>query len=131
MVRAEALPGLAIVTSGAPLAYPAETLASGKMLELIERWRSEYDHVVIDTSPVCMFTDAVVLGARADAVLLVARAGSTTKRVLRHTRDVLQRANVNLAGVVLNGVDRQPHSRYYRKYGSGMQTIGDAARPCR
>jgi succinoglycan biosynthesis transport protein ExoP len=128
-VRAEAIPNLTMLPSGAPLAYPAETLASGKMLELLERWRSEYDHVVLDTPPVSMFTDAVVLGARADVVLLVARAGSTTKPMLRHTRDVLQRANVNLAGVVLNGVDRQPQSRHYRGYGAGTRTIKDAGRP--
>ena len=45
-VEAEAIPNLAMLPSGAPPAYPAEMLASAKMLDLIDRWRSEYDHVV-------------------------------------------------------------------------------------
>ena len=118
VARAETVPNLAVLPSGGPAGYPAEMLASKKMQDLIDRWRCEYDHVVIDTPPVSMFTDAVVLGSRADAVLLVARASATSKQALRHTRDVLQRANVNIAGVVLNGVDLHHQNDYYRSYGS-------------
>lgn len=125
-VRTEVLPNLAMLPSGLPPEYPAEMLASTKMRELLDSWRSVYDHVVIDTPPVSMFTDAVVLGSRADAVLVVVRASTTTKQVLRHTRDVLQRANVNLAGVVLNGVDLRHQNGYYRSYRSlaGTDTSG-------
>ena len=35
-----------------------------------------YDHIVLDTPPVCMFTDAVLLGSHADAAVLVVRCGS-------------------------------------------------------
>ena len=118
VARAETIPNLVVLPSGLPPTYPAEMLASQKMLDLIDRWRSEYDYVVIDTPPVSMFTDAVVLGSRADAVLLVARASATARHVLRHTRDLLQRANVNIAGVVLNGVDLHHQNGYYRSYGS-------------
>ena len=89
------------------------------MADLIQRWRGQYDHIVLDTPPVSMFTDAVVLGARADAALLVVRSGVTTKYALRHSRDLLQRANVNIAGVVLNGVDLRYQNGYYRSYDSG------------
>ncbi len=116
-VNAETMPRLAMLASGAPLDYPAEMLASPKMLDLIEHWRSQYDHVVIDTPPVSMFTEAVVLGSYADAVLLVARANTTTRQTLCHTRDVLQRANVNVAGVVVNGVDLRGQDGYYSSYG--------------
>jgi Mrp family chromosome partitioning ATPase len=73
--------------------------------------------VVLDTPPASMFTDAVVLGSRADTVLVVARSGSTTKYALRHVRDLMQRANANVAGVVLNGVDQCYTSSYYHRYG--------------
>jgi len=121
-VRAVAIPKLTMLPSGAPPEYPAELLASAKMMELIDGWRSNYDHIVIDTPPVSIFTDAVVLGSHADAVLLVARASNTTRPVLRHARDVLQRANVNLAGVVLNGVDPRRQNGYYRACGSSAET---------
>ena len=59
------------------------------MAGAIRRWRDEYDHVVIDTPPVAMVTDAVVLAAQADAVLLVAMASETTRQALLQTRDRL------------------------------------------
>ena len=125
IAQLEEMPYLTVLTSGTPPAYPAEMLASQKMADLIQRWRGEYDHIVLDTPPVSMFTDAVVLGSRADAALLVVRSGVTTKYALRHTRDLLQRANVNIAGIVLNGVDLRYENGYYRSYGSrGMKEKG-------
>ncbi len=64
-----------------------------------------------------MFTDAVLIGAHADAVLLVARYGMTTKYALRQTADLLQRANINVAGIVLNAMDAKYEGAYYRPYG--------------
>jgi capsular exopolysaccharide synthesis family protein len=116
----ELLPTLTILPAGANCPFPAEMLASPKMAELLEHWRSCYDHVVLDTPPVSIFTDAVVLGAKADAVLLVARCGVTTQYALRHARDVLQRASLNLMGVVLNGIDQRYTSSYYHRYGYGL-----------
>ena len=106
-----------VVTSGADSASVPELLASPKMFDLLYSWREQYDHVVLDTSPVSLFTDAVVLAARADAVLLVARAGATTSYSLRRSRDVLERAGAKLAGVVLNGIDQSYQSSYYYRYG--------------
>ena len=82
------MPYLTVLPSGIPPTYPAETLASTNMADLIRRWRSQYDHIVLDTPPVSMFTDAVVLGSHADAAVLVVRSGVTTKYALRHTRDL-------------------------------------------
>src|ERR1035437_5165818 len=118
IARLDEMPYLTVLPSGPPPAYPAETLASQKMADLLQRWRSQYDHIVLDTPPVSMFTDAVVLGSRADHALLVVRSGVTTKYALRHSRDLLQRANVNIAGIVLNRVDLRYQNSYYRSYGS-------------
>jgi Mrp family chromosome partitioning ATPase len=65
-----------------------------------------------------------VLSSRANAVLLVARCGVTTQYALRHARDLLQRANANLAGVVLNGVDKGNERSYYRRRGYGLTGRG-------
>jgi capsular exopolysaccharide synthesis family protein len=116
----DSLPNLTILAAGFACPYPAEALASPKLGELLDYWRSHYDRIIFDTPPSAMFTDAVVLGARADAVLLVARSQVTTQQALRHTRDLLQRANVTLAGVVLNGVGQHYRRSYYRQYGYGL-----------
>lgn len=116
-IASAAVSNLSVLPSGAASACPVELLASPRMLDLLDHWRSQYDHIVLDTPPASMFTDAVVLGARADSVLLVARCGVTTLYSLRHSRDLLQRANVSIAGVVLNGMDQKYERSYYRPYG--------------
>ena len=117
IASSEVLPNLAILAAGATVAFPAEMLASKRMESLLNEWRLRYDHIIFDTPPVSMFTDAAVLGLRADAVLLVARSGSTTKHALRHARDLMQRAHVNIAGIVLHGIDNRYESSYYHRYG--------------
>ena len=125
VVEVEDIPHLSVVSSGAAVPYPAEALASEALTSALKRWRNQYDHVVIDTPPVAMVTDAVVLAAQADLVLLVAMASATTRHALLRTRDLLLRANARIAGVVVNGVDQKYESNYYRAYGRGGAYEGD------
>jgi capsular exopolysaccharide synthesis family protein len=114
IARPESLPHLAVLPAGALPDSPAELLSSRQMSGLIASWRSHYDYVVIDTPPVSLVTDAVVLGALSDAVLLVARAGKTSRNLLCQSHGLLQRANANVAGIVLNGVDPPFPNGYHR-----------------
>lgn len=107
-------PGLFVLGAGPKPGNPAELLGSKQMTELMAQWCSQFDIVVMDTSPVLSVTDAVVLSAKVDAVLLVARAQETTKQSLLRTRDVLFRANAKIAGFIVNAVD--PNSWDYHQY---------------
>ena len=99
------LPNLEVLPAGPVPDAPSELLASQRMRTLLRKWTQEYEHVVIDTPPMFPVTDAMVLATQADAVLLVVRSGVTRKKALLRMRDVLQRANANIAGVALNGVN--------------------------
>ena len=98
-------PNLEVLPAGPIPQSPAELLSSQRMRTLLRKWTQEYEHVVIDTPPMFPVTDALVLATQADAVLLVVRSGVTRKKALLRMRDVLQRANANIAGVALNGVN--------------------------
>jgi polysaccharide biosynthesis transport protein len=127
-VEVEDTPRLSVVSSGRSVEYPSEALASEAMAYALRRWRETYDHVVIDTPPVAMVTDAVVLAAQADAVVLVAKAAGTTRQALLRTRDLLLRANARIAGVVVNGVDSRYEDSYYQGYRHGEDANDAAAR---
>ncbi len=124
VVQMEEIPRLWVVPSGSAVSYPAEALASDAMTGALQSWRESFDYVVLDTPPVTTVTDAVVLGARADSVLLVAKASGTTRQALRRARDLLQRANAQIAGVVVNGVDSRYLNGYYRMYGWAQGRTG-------
>lgn len=110
-------PNLSILAAGTPPPNPAELLASNNMREVLDKLRDEYDHIVIDTPPTLSVTDAVVLSTSADAVILVIRAGQTTKQALRRARDVLIQVNARICGVLLNAVNlNSPDYYYYYEY---------------
>jgi len=118
--RSDSLPNLAVLAAGSSCTSPAEMLAADAMSAWLAHWRQCFDYVVLDTPPLKLFTDAVVVGAQADAVLLVTRYGLTTKYSLRHAGELLRRSKLNVAGLVLNGMDRRYESSYYHPYGYGL-----------
>ncbi len=97
-------PGLSVLTVGDCLNGSASALDSKSLRLLIAQWRSSYDYVVMDTPPVTLVSDALVLSACADTAILVVRSGMTTGRAIRRTRDALQRAHANVSGILLNAV---------------------------
>jgi uncharacterized protein involved in exopolysaccharide biosynthesis/Mrp family chromosome partitioning ATPase len=94
-----------VLPSGPVPPNPAELLGSRRMRDTLERLREEHDFIVIDTPPVLPVTDAVVLSAFCDAVILVVKGQKTPARVVAQARDRLARARARVVGVVLNDVD--------------------------
>jgi len=113
------LPTLFLLPAGPAPPHPAELLGSNLMKELIVQWRSQYDHVIIDSPPALSVTDAVLLSVDVDSVLLVVRSGDTTKAALRRSRELLAQVNARVMGIVVNAVDvNSPDYYHYYYYGS-------------
>jgi capsular exopolysaccharide synthesis family protein len=91
-------------------------VTSDAMHELLARAREEYDLVIVDTPPVNIITDAAVLGAHADGVILVARMGVTEASDLSYAVEQLRHVRAPVLGVVLNDIDLRRDSTYDRSY---------------
>jgi len=104
---------LDILSTGTLPPNPSELLGSSRMREVIGALREHYDHVIVDSPPLNVVTDAAVLGTAADGVILIARAGSTEKGALRFARDQLRAVQAPVSGAVLNDVDFKGRDRYY------------------
>lgn len=100
-----------------PSVNPADLLVVGRLQPLFERLRAQYEYVLIDTPPLNLFTDGALLGAQADALLLVARSDKTDRDELRFAVQQLRNVNVTLAGTILNDVEFRRSSRYRLGYG--------------
>jgi capsular exopolysaccharide synthesis family protein len=122
---------LAALPSGPVPPNPSELLASRATEVVLQSLRSEADAVIIDSPPVLPVTDALVLGRLVDGVVVVVRAGKSTKKELRRTLELLRLGEVRVLGLVLNGTreDRRDHYRYsYVSNGApGPVTGGGAA----
>ena len=117
--------GLDVILSGDIPPNPSELLGSQRMQTLLEHLREKYDFIILDTPPVNMVTDAVVLAPRSEGVLLVVRANHSERGSVLYATNQLQYAKAKILGFVLNGVDmgntqfgmKKYHYRNYYRYG--------------
>src|SRR5271156_6183668 len=104
---------LSALTTGPVPPSPADLLSSHRMREAIAELRRRFKFIVIDSPPVMAATDAVILSALTDGVLLVVRSGETPKEAFTRSRDLLAAVKFRLLGVVLNAVDSSAPDYYY------------------
>jgi polysaccharide biosynthesis transport protein len=104
---------LSILTTGPVPPSPADLLSSHRMQEAIDEVRRRYKFVVVDSPPIMAATDAVIISALTDGVLLVVRSGDTPKEAFTRSRDLLAAVKSRLLGVVLNAVDSSAPDYYY------------------
>jgi len=119
-VRPNVVSGLDVLPGGALPPNPSELLGSEAMHRLVTELRTQFDYIIFDTPPALAVTDATVLGATADAVILVLRAGETEETAAQRTVELFRRVQARLAGTVLNGIEKQ-RDRYYHYYDYGHQ----------
>jgi len=115
------LPTLHVLATGPRPPNPAEMLSSHRMEEQLRVWSKQFDRIVLDTAPLLAVSDTQAMAVRADAVVLVARAGVTRKRALVRVRDLLWRVNASIAGVVVNDVDMRLENFYTYRYGANTK----------
>jgi capsular exopolysaccharide synthesis family protein len=116
-----------VLTCGQLPPNPSELLGSRRMQELLAELRSSYDVVLIDTAPLLPVTDPMVVSRFADGMLLVARAGATTRDQVQAAKTVSAKAGATLFGTVLNAtsVSEGDQSTYYSYYGETKRKRAD------
>lgn len=127
MIQQHELSGLSVLTSGPVPPNPAELLGSEPMRQLLDRLQSVYTHIIVDSAPAASFTDAVLLSAMVDGLLLVVRSGSTPTAVVRRVRQLLLGANANIIGAVLTQVNGHQFDYYYQNSYYYLDRQPDAA----
>lgn len=114
-IRPNVVPKLDVLPAGALPPNPSELLGSDAMRTLLEQLRAQYEIIIFDSPPTLAVTDATVLGASSDAVILVVRAGETEEVAAQRALQQLRRVQARVAGTVLNGI-RKDRDRYYNYY---------------
>lgn len=110
---------LRILPSGPIPPNPSELLSSSKMVELFTELKELADIVLIDAPPTIAVTDAAVMAAKVDGIVLVIDSTSVRPEMAQKAKDLLVKANGHILGVILNRVEiEEEHAYYYYYYGS-------------
>lgn len=117
---------LNIITSGVIPPNPAEITDSRRMGEFLQEVKQAYDVVLVDSPPILQATDATILGTKVDGTLLVYKIGNVSRSALRRAKLQLDNVNVEVMGVVINGLKAEISEdfrdlRYYSYYSYGSQ----------
>jgi succinoglycan biosynthesis transport protein ExoP len=96
------VPGLTLLPSGKLTDSVATMLHSERLAEIVTQLRAEFDLVLIDTPPVLPFADARIFGKLADAVILVVRAGQTTRDLALAAKARFIEDGLPVFGTILN-----------------------------
>lgn len=125
------VPGLHVLTTGPTPTNPSELLGRSRIEALLDTI-SGYDMVVIDSPPVNVVSDALVLASLADGALFVVEAARTNRRLISQCAERLREANVPLYGVVVNKLDVRragyEYNYYYYDYAYYNENVPEVGR---
>jgi capsular exopolysaccharide synthesis family protein len=116
--------GLLVMPVGDMPPNPLDLLLSKKFKDVLAELSEQFEMVIIDSPPVELVSEALVLAPMVTSTTLVVRAMSTPAPLVRKTLTRLQRAGGNMLGVIVNKLDFKHAQRYYGEYGSSTYTYG-------
>ena len=116
---------LRVLGSGAIPPNPLELLLSERFGHAMEALAKNFDVIIIDSPPIELVSDALVLATHATGVIFVTKAHSTPYTLVRKGLRRLTRTNARIVGVVLNALDFNKAEKYYGEYsGYGKHGYG-------
>jgi len=107
---------LDIITSGPIPPNPSELMQVGKIEAIINELRKDYDYIIVDSPPMGLVTDALLIMKQADISLVVFRSEFSEKEYVKSLEDIVTSYNIDNVGLVLNGVKPKYMSQSFFKY---------------
>ena len=114
-----------VITAGQVPPNPSELLGSARFKELVETVGREYSYVIIDTPPMDVVTDALVIAPHTAGLVLVVKDQVTPTDSIGRAIEAAKFANINILGAVMNAANPKSGRGYgYRKYGYSKYGYG-------
>ncbi len=126
-VQRDVRPRLDLLSSGELPNHPTELLNSVAMRRLMDRLRREYDWIILDTPPMNLVADALVLTGQVAGALMVTRRNISNLVEVRHALHTADQLGLRILGFVMTGVKGKQVNRsykrsmYYKVYSAGYR----------
>jgi len=116
VIRPTRIENLWIISSGRVPPNPSELIGSQRMARLMEQLGEDFDLVICDAPSVLVVTDPVLLATHVDTAVMVVSTNNARRETVIRANKLLEAANVNIAGVVVNGLETTRRHYYYYYY---------------
>ena len=113
LLQATNIDNLSILTSGSKLEYPGELITRKVMKPILQYFKNNFDIVLIDSAPLLLIPDTLVISSLVDVVLLVLDENRFDEQMLLQAKNRLRNAKANVMGIILNKLEQ---STIYKKY---------------
>jgi succinoglycan biosynthesis transport protein ExoP len=107
--------GLSVISSGPPFTDPGQLIESNQMGRLISDLKTRFDMVILDSAPVLIKSDALVLGKYVDASIVVLESERTTRRAVRGLMEIMAKVNIRPLGFILNRFPIERKKYFYEQ----------------
>lgn len=107
---------LTVLPAGTLPPNPLELLSSKRFEDTLAMFKERFEVIVLDTPPVELVSDALIVANLASTTVFVVRTGETPLPNIRKALQKLQRVDASIVGIVLNSVDFEKAQRYYGEY---------------
>jgi len=111
--------GLDAALAGPIPPNPNELLGGGGLKKLLKDAQEKYDLVIIDTAPLLVVSDTLIIASHGVPIILATRLYTVTKPIIRHLSERLKQVNISLAGLIANNADVPKNAYYSYKDGYG------------
>ena len=112
------IPNMDMVFSGPVPPNPSELLGGKYFKKLIEKLRTVYDYIIIDTPPLGSVIDSAIVSKICDGTMIVIAANEVSYRFAQKVKEQLEKAECKILGCVLNKVDLGGKGHYSKYYGN-------------
>ncbi len=126
LVKTEHWPDLDVVPAGT-LSRRASDLVGSMMVDILDEAAKEYDLILVDAPPLLGFAEAMQVAIAVDGVVVLARAGQTSRKAVARALATLNRLRANVIGLVLNEVDKNNTHGYYYYYSDYRKYYAESA----
>jgi Mrp family chromosome partitioning ATPase len=106
-----------VITAGPVPPNASELVLSPKVQQLFSELKSQYDIVIVDTPPIMLISDAMVLMRLVDVGLFILNTEKATRSGVKYIEELLQNNKIENTALILNNIKAKKWRYYYSKYG--------------
>ncbi len=116
VIKTTDIPNLFVLPCGPLPPNPAELLMSNRFVAVLKELEKRFDRIILDSPPLQVVTDAVVLSKQTDGVILVVHADKTLRDDIHRSARQIRGVGGTIFGVIVNAIVPDQRSGYYYSY---------------